>query len=1048
VGVDLDVTFINRSPLYRAYCVEYGWDVLNQPGIPRLCPGSENDRRWPAPGEPVTFTAHIANKGTAASPGFGYAWHIDGVEVARGALPPLVPGAEITASYGWPWGHELSADGQRALGIHTVRFTADPDNAVAETHESNNTLEDRTNAMSFSLSLTPEMRRAYDVPVDPRWPWSAEDWLQKQIAAMNAAFASSVYPVTPQGSALRVRIDTIGAAAAEPAPDGQHDGGWFLRDDVRNQGGYYDPATDIDWGLVHELSHQVSIIDMYALGVYGSNVLVLDRDGEPANMGFGWDGGGIMFGGDTAPHTDPHIYDSTSAGGASTYAGYRNGYYGSYLFDIPLHNTLRILDSQGNPAAGVAVMLYQRTGPLDGGAGHMGVDNTPEMAGMTDAGGLFELPNRPANGGTVTANGHVLRDNPFGVVDIIGNQGLLLVRLSRGDHEEFHWLDITQFNRAFWAGDVRRHIYTIASHLPPAGAPQPPEVTGLQVEGTRVRLQWKPGASDGVIGYRVYRAAAPRYRYAAAGGLLSTTHFEEDAAGLGDGGHRIYAVTAVDAGGRESGFGDLAYAPALGAPLSVALTPDGDRLVLNSGNLYPLLRQRADGRYTHRVVNVHYDLWNARGLAVDASGEVLIGGFGESRSGRRGVRLYDAAMEPLLAFGEEGSAPGQLLAPAGMARLGRPWSYGGPYQPDPHTLLLLHLDGSFAGSQGEPGAAQGATFAPGRHGLGAAIGQGDTLSYVAAGNIDAAQGAVEFWLRPAWDGDDGGNHTLFWWGEGAEFLHLRKDGISNLVFDRFYVGGSCGAPHGVADWRAGEWHHLAFAWQGAEMRLYEDGREVARTQCGGVARPAGDHFFIGSGPGGHQAVDAVIDELRISDVQRIGDSNSSGAFLVVDSGNDRVQAFDGLGNPLSAYGATGSGPGQFRDPQGLVVDAASRVIVADRGNDRVVALGFDGRKFDYLRSYEAGFNAPSGVAAGAGGRLVVADTGNDRVVVLDAAGGVESVFTAPDDGHTGDFRAPQGVAVEPDGDLVVADTGNRRVVAVRRALPGQWRRWIPVLAGG
>jgi hypothetical protein len=155
-GVDLDVTFINRAPLYKPYCVEYPWDVPNQPGIPYLCPGTENDRRWPEPGQVVTFTAHVVNKGTVASPAFDYAWHIDGAEVARGTLPVLAPAAEATATYQWPWGHGLSPDGQRALGEHAVRFTVDPSNAIAETHESNNRLEDRTDAMSFSIYITPE----------------------------------------------------------------------------------------------------------------------------------------------------------------------------------------------------------------------------------------------------------------------------------------------------------------------------------------------------------------------------------------------------------------------------------------------------------------------------------------------------------------------------------------------------------------------------------------------------------------------------------------------------------------------------------------------------------------------------------------------------------------------------------------------------------------------------------------------------------------------------------------------------------------------------
>ncbi len=88
-GFDLDVTFINRAPLYYAYCVEYPWDIPGQPGAPYLCTGTEDDQRWPEPGEMVTYTAHIVNKGLNPSPPTAYAWYIDDSEVASGTLPGI-----------------------------------------------------------------------------------------------------------------------------------------------------------------------------------------------------------------------------------------------------------------------------------------------------------------------------------------------------------------------------------------------------------------------------------------------------------------------------------------------------------------------------------------------------------------------------------------------------------------------------------------------------------------------------------------------------------------------------------------------------------------------------------------------------------------------------------------------------------------------------------------------------------------------------------------------------------------------------------------------
>jgi hypothetical protein len=213
-----------------------------------------------------------------------------------------------------------------------------------------------------------------------------------------------------------------------------------------------------------------------------------------------------------------------------------------------------------------------------------------------------------------------------------------------------------------------------------------------------------------------------------------------------------------------------------------------------------------------------------------------------------------------------------------------PCTFGGPYEPDEHTSLLLHLDGSLAGAQGEAATASEIAFAAGRYGQGVMLDETDTLTYPAAGNLADSRGSIEFWLRPNWDGDDGGHHTLLWWGEGSNFFHLRKDDISNLVFDYFYSGGSCGAPAHVAAWRAGEWHHIGFTWEGPEISLFVDGQQVGRTICGGTAHPASSAFWIGSGPEGADSIDAIVDEFRISDIPRIGDSDTcSGAPVAPDA---------------------------------------------------------------------------------------------------------------------------------------------------------------------
>jgi subtilase family serine protease len=103
----------------------------------------------------VGFIAHFANKGAVPSGRFTLKWFIDGVEVMGGTHSGLAPGEQDTAVCVWAREHDL--DGERLPGSHTVRFTVDSENTVAETYESNNSLEDRMDAISLVLAVTPEL---------------------------------------------------------------------------------------------------------------------------------------------------------------------------------------------------------------------------------------------------------------------------------------------------------------------------------------------------------------------------------------------------------------------------------------------------------------------------------------------------------------------------------------------------------------------------------------------------------------------------------------------------------------------------------------------------------------------------------------------------------------------------------------------------------------------------------------------------------------------------------------------------------------------------
>jgi hypothetical protein len=267
-------------------------------------------------------------------------------------------------------------------------------------------------------------------------------------------------------------------------------------------------------------------------------------------------------------------------------------------------------------------------------------------------------------------------------------------------------------------------------------------------------------------------------------------------------------------------------------------------------------------------------------------------------------------------------------------------------------------------------------------------------------------------------------------------MRIVKDGANNLRFMLWDSTTEYGVAYNVANWRAGEWHHVAATWIGTDIALYVDGEQVASSNTANPPDVLASTIYVGTTLGLDEQANADIDEFRISDIPRVANSDTCAyRILVADSGNDRIQAFDAQGNFIAAYGSYGSGPGQFNNPQGLAVDDNGNIVVADSGNNRLQVLSFNGSSFDFIRSISASFNHPTGVATYSSNRILVADTGNNKIKVLDAQGSLLAEYAAPNDGRIGEFNQPRGLVVDQDATIIVADTGNQRVVTILGALP-------------
>ncbi len=106
------------------------------------------------------------------------------------------------------------------------------------------------------------------------------------------------------------------------------------------------------------------------------------------------------------------------------------------------------------------------------------------------------------------------------------------------------------------------------------------------------------------------------------------------------------------------------------------------------------------------------------------------------------------------------------------------------------------------------------------------------------------------------------------------------------------------------------------------------------------------------------------------------------------------------------------------DPQGLAIDAAGHIYVADTGNNRIVRFdNMTGGGWTELKANPSNpadtFKNPSAIALDAAGGIFVADTANNRIVRVDniAGGGWKTCCTMP--GGQNVFAGPQDIYVGP-----------------------------------
>lgn len=223
------------------------------------------------------------------------------------------------------------------------------------------------------------------------------------------------------------------------------------------------------------------------------------------------------------------------------------------------------------------------------------------------------------------------------------------------------------------------------------------------------------------------------------------------------------------------------------------------------------------------------------------------------------------------------------------------------------------------------------------------------------------------------------------------------------------------------------------------------------AQTGFISTFAGNGSSQPTGDGG-PATNAGLSEPTGVKVDQ------GGNVFVVDLAHAlrRVDAVTQIITTVAGGGGSGfSGDGgpatqaQLSSPQGIELDAAGNLFIADQGNDRIRRVdavtgiittiagngqfGFAG---DGGPATQAQLRFPTAVAVDGAGNLFIADLGNNRIRRVDATTGIiTTVAGTGQTGFNGDgipatqarLNSPVGVDVDAAGTIYIADTSNHRI---------------------
>jgi trimeric autotransporter adhesin len=219
--------------------------------------------------------------------------------------------------------------------------------------------------------------------------------------------------------------------------------------------------------------------------------------------------------------------------------------------------------------------------------------------------------------------------------------------------------------------------------------------------------------------------------------------------------------------------------------------------------------------------------------------------------------------------------------------------------------------------------------------------------------------------------------------------------------------------------------------------------------AGSITRIAGTGRAGMTGDGG-SAFNAQVDQplgLAVDDVGNLFFSERDANLIRKVSAAGIITRYAGTGSAGYLGDGGDAASAMLNGPMGLALDAAGDLYVADTGNHAVrkispagvigtvAGVGYPGFGGDGAAATEAHLNNPEGVALDAAGNLYIADTFNNRVRQVKPDGTMVTFAANGYPGFSGDdgpataatLFFPTDVAVDRKGSVYIADLGNIRI---------------------